>query len=548
MKKIFLLLFILAVIATIFILGFIQSLGVSDPAKLVPASTVIFASTPDLFRTALRWPNTSLAKISQEPDVKEFLQKPFSTLGSSRDGQDAGSKIFELKPRRIFVALTELLPERTSALLGFQFLGNRKNAGEALELIRRKISHDAVISSRTSASYNGDSVESVVYRDITIYSAIHGHWGFISNHLSTLQEALDRAAGKNRISSLSQSADYLKVIAHLPPNPDLQIFINSQSALEALLAMGARMGNIPDPIQVQQAHKWGSIGISSKLDGENLRDSMAIIILTDFPLPPPLKHVAMKFTHSSTLGYLEMSKVPYGVLGLPLFASRFLAQTHLSFETLNRISGSEAALFFTWPTTNFRPPTLLVAEIQKQAEAINWLHQAGFKKLLPNLKFPKTAFYQTELPQYPILAPTFAFHENLLLAGMTAFDVEETLSQAGSSETLEHSSSFAPALTRYNSQNILFSFLNAKQLFERAYAMLRPVIIFSTALSPDILQVIDTSKLPSTTSISKHLHPIVSTQQLQGNMMVFDSIGPITLDQALLAFFFAKMGMSPSQQ
>ncbi len=547
MKKttflIFVILAIFAATSVVLLFRFIRSLGISDPAKLVPAETIAFARVPNLIQTALRWPKSSLANIAREPDVKDFLKNPI--LHSFQGGQNMGTQVLAVKPRTIFLTATELSPQGAHVLLGFQFLGSRKKANETLEFLRSKIARGITISSRSSVHYNGNTIDSTIYQNTTLHSAMYGRWAFISNDLPTLQDTLNRAAGKNLGPSLAQNSDYLQTMTHLPQKPDLEIFINSKSALNALLAVGASMGSVPDTAQVQQLQKLGSLAISSRFEGPNLRDTLAII-LDNSTVIPPIKHIAMKFTHPETLAYLEVARQGFPLFEMSLLANKlleFLAENHFPLKAFDQIFGSEAALFCSWPSTNFRPSAILVTEIRDRVQAITWLDRMGFKPLLPNPKLPHVTSYQSESPQSPLFVPTVAFRESLLFAGLTSLDVEETLSSEGSSPTLENSSAFAPALQHYQSQNILFAFINTKDLFERIYALLRPVIMFGAVVRPDVMQQFDTSKLPSAASISKHLQPIVAVQQLQGNVMVFDSTGPVTLDQALLIFLLAKVGL-----
>jgi len=545
-KTTFLIFFILAIFAAISVVllfGFIRSLGPSDPAQLVPANTVAFACAPNLIQTALRWPRSSLAKIAQEPDVKDFLKDPISHFFQGDPG--IGNQILAAKPRTIFLALTRLSPQGTHVLLGFQFLGSHQTANAALEFLRSKIIRTDAIASRSSVRYHSDTIDSVIYQNTTIYSAMHGRWGFISNDLPALQDALNRAARRNSGPSLKQHPDYLQTAAHLPKRPDLKIFINSKFALDALLAVGTSMGSIPDAVQVQQLQKLGSLTISSRFEGPNFRDTLAVI-LHNPPLINPLQHIAIKFTRPETLAYLEVAKQGFPLFEISLLANKLLeclADTQFSLQAFDQIFGSEAALFCSWSSTNFRPSANLVTEVRDRTPVISWLDRMGFKPLPPNLKWPNITSYQSKSSQSSLIVPTVAFKENLLLAGLTDLDVEETLSSEGSSITLENSPAFAPALQRYQSQNVLFAFINTKELFERVYALLRPVISFGAAMRPDIMQEFDISKLPSATSISKHLQPIVALQQLQGNVMVFDSTGPVTLDQALLVLLLVKMGL-----
>ncbi|PWU08703.1 MAG: hypothetical protein C5B47_04290 [Verrucomicrobia bacterium] len=551
MKKTFLVFLILAIFAAIPLLllfKFVRSLGISDPTKLLSADTLAFACTPNLIQTAFRWPHTRLAKIIGETDVKEFINS--SLPPPLRAGRNLGPDILAVKPKTMFLAITQLSPQGAQVLLGFQFLGSYKKANEALEFLRNKIAHGVPVLSRSSSPYNGDSIETIVYRNSILHSAMHGRWVLISNDLSVLQRTLDRAAGKIRTPSLRENADYLKVMAQLPKRPDLKVFIASKAVLNALLAIGASMGCVPNPEQVRQLQGIGAFAITSKFEGENFRDSGAVV-LRNPPKIPPLRHIAMRFTQPTTVGYLEVAKQGFPFFEMSLLSDKFfafLAEKRLSMKSLDQIFGSEAALFWSWPSTRLRPPTILVTEIQDRSQAIRWLDQMGLKPLSSNPRLPSVALYQLESSEPPLIVPTVAFRKNLLFAGLTGTDVESTLSLTETSATLANSPIFASALRRYHAQNVFFAFINTREVFERIYALLRPIIIFGAAMKPDAMQQIAVSKLPPAESVGKHLQPIVAIQKIQGNVMIFDSTGPITLDQAILVFLSLKVGLDSLTQ
>jgi hypothetical protein len=71
-------------------------------------------------------------------------------------------------------------------------------------------------------------------------------------------------------------------------------------------------------------------------------------------------------------------------------------------------------------------------------------------------------------------------------------------------------------------------------LFERAYTAVRPVILFGALVMPGMAETIDTTKLPQTDTIAKHLPPIILSQQCTAEGVLFESSGPVTVSQILL--------------
>jgi hypothetical protein len=70
--------------------------------------------------------------------------------------------------------------------------------------------------------------------------------------------------------------------------------------------------------------------------------------------------------------------------------------------------------------------------------------------------------------------------------------------------------------------------------YSRLDAALRPLLLMSAAFMPAISDHIDVNKLPAPEVVTKHLSPIVSSQRYEGDGYVSESIGPITLNQAVI--------------
>ena len=94
--------------------------------------------------------------------------------------------------------------------------------------------------------------------------------GFLSNNLSVVKDALDRAAGRKKEGNLADSSrDTREVVGKLAKDADLLFFCQPQSALETLLEIGASLGAHPVPQHVEQLRKVEAIGATTKLDEAN---------------------------------------------------------------------------------------------------------------------------------------------------------------------------------------------------------------------------------------------------------------------------------------
>ena len=82
MKKVIPAVIALLALATAGFVVYKKTIGSHVPAAmLVPGETVLFVDMPNLPRTALRWPQTGLAKILAEPEMQKFLEKPRAAGG-----------------------------------------------------------------------------------------------------------------------------------------------------------------------------------------------------------------------------------------------------------------------------------------------------------------------------------------------------------------------------------------------------------------------------------------------------------------------------------
>ena len=78
-------------------------------------------------------------------------------------------------------------------------------------------------------------------------------------------------------------------------------------------------------------------------------------------------------------------------------------------------------------------------------------------------------------------------------------------------------------------------FVDTRSVFERAYTTLRPVILFGAQVMPGVGGMIDTTKLPQTGSIARHLPPVIFSQQRLEDGVLLESSGPLTISQLAVA-------------
>ena len=543
MKKVLTVVLAVIFVVSVSVIWIWRNMGVSDAALLLPAETVALVSLPDLPRSALRWPGTALAKIGVEPEMKAFLEKPFQHLTKNQGGDVASSILWNLKPGRIFAAVTSVSAKEAGILIGFQFWGGKAAHDAAINSLREELARQGKPSEITREIYEGTEITSSSHQGFTLYNASHGQWGFLSNSLPSIKDALDRASGRRTEGHLADSPRYREVIGELSKDPDLLFYVQPQTAIDTLTTIGQAMGAQVNPAQLEQARKVEAVGASTKLDGADLRDTI-FILRQDPPDIGSLNHGPMKLTNSMTVAYFEFVADLNQYTNLATNPSLNAAlggrglQNQRLLELIPQAFGPECAVNISWPGEKMKPEAYLAVQIKDEAIA-----EEAIREVLA--LFPETTvtdqgayrFYNFRALQTPFANPTLTMAEGYLLIGIDPDDLSQAVASLKKSDPLEKSPAFAPAKSAYNAANEVFGFIDTKAIFNRGFPMVRPIIIFGTAFMPGASDIVDSTKLPQTETISKHLQPILYAQTRKSNGYRIESSGPITMNQALLLGF-----------
>jgi len=540
MKKVLTILLVILFVLAASVLWIWRSMGVTDAAMLVPAETVALASLPDLPRSAIRWPQTTLSKIGLEPEMKSFLEKPVQYLSKNRGGDEAGGILWNLKPGRIFTAVVSVSAQEAAVVVGFQYWGGKSAYDDAVARLRQELTAGDRAAELTRENYGTAEIISSVHQGVTLFTATEGRWGFLSNNQAAIKDAIERAAGVSSTPSLADNPRYQQVRGRLAKDPDFLVFCQPQSALETLLAVGQTMGAQAIPQQVAQAKKVEAIGATTKLDGANLRDTI-FILRANPPDVGSLTHRAMKLTSEATTAYFDFVadfQQISGAAANPALASlaRIPAlQNSRLFPLIPEAFGPECALAMSWPAERMKPEGIFAVQIRDQAKADEAMQE--LLALFPEASV--TTEGQARAYSFPALQsafanPTVAITDGFLIVGVDPGDLGRALTAMQSGASLEKSPAFAPALPAFQSANETFGYIDSKALFERGFPMLRQVIIFGAAFMPGANEIIDSSKIPQTESIAKHLQPIVYAQTRLPEGYLIESSGPITMNHVLL--------------
>ena len=518
------------------------SIGPLDAAVLAPEDTVLFVNLNNLPRTAIRWQATALAKIAAAPEMAAFLERPLTRLRSNAGVSESGSILGSLKPSALFVAVANVSPAKADVLVGFQYWGGRKDFDAAVARLRRELPASAIAPSK--ADHAGDEIRSSQHGALRIVSATHGHWGFVSTNEERVKGALDRVSGS--APGLTGNAKFQAVKAHLATDSDFLVFLQTGSAIDALLAVGKSMGAEAIPSQVENLRKTEALGISLKLEGALQKE--AIFALHPGAQPDgKLARKPLRFTSPETGFYCDflgrfdaLSALIEKAKNSPAAESLAAAPQTSEIPVLAKLAaeafGPENGIIASWPAGKMAPNPLFAVEVRDAAKANEFIQKVI--SLFPDTLTTEegsTKLYSFPSISNPLATPTLAQTDGFLLLGVDADSVASAAHGAGKSPTLESAPAFAGAVSAYNGAGELFAYVDTRMLFDRAYTSLRPVIIFGSAVMPGFTDWIDPSKLPQTDTVARHLPPIILSQRKVNDGILIESSGPITMGQAVFA-------------
>lgn len=513
--------------------------GVTDGARLAPATTVAFVTLPDVARTGERWKETALAKIGADPAVKAFLEKPLA-LVQVEGGSEATEILDKLKPGRLFLAVSALEEGDLDLLIGFQYFGSKTDLDAAMTRLHSELQKHFPVATSATSEYEGDTVTAMATGELTLYSASHSSWGFLSLDEKTLHAALDRAAGRLTDDSLAEDAVYTEVLGRLPEDSEVRWFVRPGVAMDELSKIAASVGSETNAFQTAAIAKIKGVGGTLTFDGLDQRETFFALTPGESHQHPTLDHAAMALTSPATTIFFESVQDwsiiadPAYVASLPAEARDFLEQNNVDLSKLKDWFGNDSALIVSWSPSAMIPTAIAALAIQDRSAV-----EATVDRIAANLNLElKTTEFQgarvLELPKMDIqlIDPVVAINDQYLFAALTTAGLTNALADREDAETLADAPAFSAATTAYRTPAQAFAFIDSKTLFESIYNQLRPVILFGAAMAPGISDKVDVSKLPATEAISQYLRPIVYLQRQVDDGWIIESSGPITMSEA----------------
>lgn len=531
MKKALIVLAVLGVVIFAAVLVFKRSGGPSKASLLAPADTVFFVNIPNVPMSGFRWQKTALARIAGEPEMVAFLKKPTARAKESEAGGEVLDLLVALKPGNIFFCVTG---EVGGALLGVQFWGKREDFDRAVARLREALPGGG--GEPQTETHRGIEMSGTRHGDRMVWSAAAGRWGLLATDVDLLRGAIDRATGSAESPGLGAGGQFSKVVAALPSDPDLLVFMRPDKAVDALIEAGRLLGAEPIPAQAEALKGAEAVGAAWKMDGERQRDAVFFLRPRDVGALPSLDHGAMEFTDAETdfffdfvLNFDALPNVLEGMAGTYPDETLRLAPY---VQTLSRAYGPECAVVGDWAAGKMAPSTFVALKVRDKE------HAAPFPGFLA-ANIPGAVLEEDDGVSVTTVpggqgAFTLVQNDSFLFAGTDAGKLVALAKGGGGGVTLAGTPAFESAMKAYRGANEMFGYIHTRVVFENVYNTIVPVLRLSAMMVPSIGEVVDVEKMPAAGTIGKHLPPIVVSQKVSAEGTLLESSGPVSLSQFLM--------------
>lgn len=517
--------------------------------SLLPKETLLLAHMPDFNRTRAQWHESDLYQIWREPAVRDFFQKPLSKIPKGQSARENFAELEQLDLKDAFFAVTSWTAADVKAVGGFRFKGSADDAEKLVGKWRAKLLAKFPDAKRETIEYQQHQIQTVVARQHTVVTAYDGDWFFASNDLPELKAILDRADGrvKDRGATLAGDEKFSAAFKHMPSGYATLLYGRLDRYFEKmmpLLTAGGMTTSEQTPLYRQIQAFCGTLAF----DHGKMRDVLFVgmpKLLDAGPLNRGSLALGTKETFFYLASFFNLTKqMPWppamiSGAGLPAIIQKVagtVSSSGITLEEWNAAFGPEFGALGDWPA-NSRWPLLLaslpvkdtakanqvLAKLTTSAEGVTWAQQE---------KEGVRYFSGESGAQLFSFAPTLALSDRTLVAGTDAGSVETAMkrSMSGNSE-LAAAQNFQAAERAVPAANQAFFYLDLPLLYTRLDAALRPIVMMGALLAPAINQNVDMSKFPAEEIITRHLSPIVMSQNYKKDGYVTESVGPVTMYQ-----------------
>ena len=552
MRRILLLIIAIAVAAYAgwYYWNFSQQISSAPIAALLPGDTIFLAHIPDFNRTRDEWRQSDVYQLYREPAVQDFLRKPLSNLPKQNTVTQTLQDIEQIDPKNTFFALTSIDNRAPSVLAGFRFRGSQQDVEQVIGKWRSMLSAQGAGTKQQKLQYQRHEIDLITAAPFTLATTYDGPWFFAATNIAELKALLDRVdhRANNSKETLEKDEAYRMAVSHRVSSYALFFYLQPKAFSERLAALRAAVRSSPTPGETTMLEKMRCVAGTTRLENGKIRDALFLGM-------PKIEHDTTLTRSSLTLGtketffYLAMllnlgekmetlgQVASLGGAVQKVFAD--LANNGIAPEDWKTAFGIELGALADWPSSAHWPSLLLTLPVRDMAKAGKIIET--FVRADEGANWTQTEkdgvryFSKQTVATFLAITPTIALSDRIFVAGFNPVSVEEAIKRsANSSSELADSQMYKAAERLLPAPTNFFSYVDTSLLYSRLDASLRPVLLMAAAFMPAIARSVDLAKIPSPEVVTKHLSPIVSSQRYDRDGYVAESLGPITLDQAVI--------------
>jgi hypothetical protein len=534
-------------------MGLYRSRHTSSAAvtALLPKETLAFVHLPDFNRSRAELHQTDLYQIWTEPAVQDFLAKPRTKI-SPRQGLGATLEECEaLQIKDAFLAVVAIEHSAWKIVGGFRFAGDPANAEKITANWRIKVLGQAPDLSRETLEYQGHQIQSDAAGILRLSTVVDGQWFFLANDPEQLKPLLDRADGRIKDPNSALAADDVFAAAskRMPSSYTALTFARIDRLVEKLMPLAERDGHesADQMAAIRQIH---SVCAATAFDGGKIRDTIFVgmpKLLDAGDLTRGSLSIATKDTFLYAAGFLNLTQpVPLptspGALGWMSGLHKItdaLSSNGITLESWNSAFGPEFSWIGDWPPNSHWPSvyaTLPVRDLDKAKKILSLITMADEDSTWTHQEKDGALYFSTRFGgQLFSLSPTIGLSSRMLVAGADAASVEAALKRNAQGDSdLAASRNFQNAERAVPAARQAFTYLDPALLYTRIDATLRPMLFMGAAFLPGIADTVDLNKLPAPEVITRHLSPIVMSQNYDKDGYIAESVGPLTFYQTIV--------------
>jgi len=527
-------------------------ISASAVSTLLPRETLAFVHLPDFKGSRAQWHETEFYKLWREPAVQDFLQRPLARVPQSGAARQRLQEFAALEMKDAFLAITSWENKELKMAGGFRFKGTAENAEKVIGQWRTQIQANAPNAKRETVTHEQHRIEVTSQDAITIATVYDGNWFFAANDVPTLKTLLDRAdkRANDPATTLSAEADFIASSKHMPAKYAVRAYGRLDRYFEKLATALPQDGSASK--QMAFLRQVRSVSAATAFENGKIRDVLFLAMPKMGEMGDLARTSLTLATRDSFLYAASFLNFPKEMpqpnaaaltggyaAGLQPFLAT-IAANGVTLESWNSAFATEFGIIGEWPASARMPAffaTLPVKDAAKAKEIVGAITTASGQTRPWKISERDGVQYYTQAPANAMvpITPTVAVSNQLLVLGHDPAAIDLLIKRSAStSSDLAGSEAFKAAERLVPAAKHSFSYLDAALLYRRLDAALRPMLVMAAAFMPGIAETVDLSKLPEAEVVARHLGPLAVSQSYVTDGYVTESIGPVSIYQAVL--------------